>query len=154
MTYNVCRDDTVEKRLLRKVDKTGDCWVWTGGTFSDGYGNIGDSRGAQKAHRVAYELYVGPIPEGLVVMHSCDNRRCVNPVHLSVGTHTENIKDRDTKGRGSKPKGVSNPMSKLSEAEVRLIRIMPISNNLAADVFAVDVATIRRIRNNKIWTHL
>lgn len=154
MSYNLCRDDTVAKRFWKKVEKTSTCWNWIGGLFSDGYGHIGDSRGGQKAHRVSYELHTGPIPDGLVVMHSCDNRVCVNPAHLSVGSPTDNTKDRDLKQRGSKPKGVANPMAKLLDYEVRLIRTLPVSTALAADLFKVSGNTITRIRANKTWRHL
>lgn len=154
MSYNLCRDDTVTKRFWKKVEKTPTCWNWIGGTFNDGYGNIGNSRGAQKAHRIAYELHVGPIPEGLVVMHSCDNRRCVNPAHLSVGTHATNIKDRDLRGRGSKPKGSLNAMAKLTEREALLIRTMPLPVSSLAEIFSVHAATIRRVLARKIWSHV
>jgi hypothetical protein len=77
------------------------CWLWTAAISFDGYGIIGyDSHRSVGAHRVSYELFKGNIPKGLFVMHSCDNRCCVNPSHLSVGTAKANAHDMIAKGRG------------------------------------------------------
>lgn len=154
MSFNRCRDDTIEKRLLKKVVKTDTCWLWTGGKFSDGYGNIGTSKGARRAHRVAYELYVGPIPEGLQVLHSCDNPACVNPAHLSVGTNADNMRDRDIKGRHVSCPGALNGASKLGESSIRIIRVSPLSTNQLAELFDVCTHTIRRVRAKTSWSHL
>lgn len=80
------------------------CWEWQGPFNHYGYGLIGDALGTpQRAHRVSYEIHKGPIPDGLVVMHSCDNPPCVNPAHLSVGTVADNNWDRARKGRTRGP---------------------------------------------------
>jgi hypothetical protein len=76
------------------------CWEWTGRISVVGYGQIKDHYKTRNAHRVSYELNVGPIPDGLVVCHTCDNRKCVNPSHLWVGTFGDNNRDREAKGRG------------------------------------------------------
>jgi hypothetical protein len=80
------------------------CWLWTGALDDKGYGRLGVNRSAQRAHRVAYELFVGPIPDlpgyhGGCLLHRCDNPACVNPQHLVVGTQQDNIADRERKGR-------------------------------------------------------
>lgn len=75
------------------------CWPWHGKMHPDGYGQTGIAGLPRFAHRASWVLSFGPIPAGLVVMHSCDNRRCVNPAHLSLGTHSENARDRMVKGR-------------------------------------------------------
>lgn len=89
------------ERFWGKVKKGEGCWEWQGSINTTGYGQIylGAGRRRSVTHRVSYELAKGPIPDGLVVMHSCDNPRCVNPDHLSVGTHADNAADRDAKGR-------------------------------------------------------
>lgn len=85
-------------RFWSRVDKSNDCWIWTGAVAS-GYGACRYKGKQTTAHRVAYELEVGLIPTGLVVMHRCDNPLCVKPDHLVVGTQSENLRDMVAKGR-------------------------------------------------------
>lgn len=75
-----------------------DCWVWVG-AYSGSYGGFRVGDRVVGAHRFAYELWVGPIPEGLLVIHDCDDSRCVNPAHLRVGTHRDNMADRRLRRR-------------------------------------------------------
>lgn len=84
--------------MERVVTTESGCWEWTGWR-AHGYGYFFHEGKDQRAHRVSYELFVGSIPDGLVVMHSCDNRPCVNPDHLSVGTQADNVRDMVAKGR-------------------------------------------------------
>ena len=85
---------------MAKGEKTDGCWLWTGATASYGYGKMMLDGETVRAHRAAYLLLVGPIPDGLYVLHRCDVRRCVNPAHLFLGTPSDNTKDMLAKGRG------------------------------------------------------
>lgn len=102
------RPRDLSERFWEKVEKTEGCWLWTAST-RNGYGQIalgGRGNPVLYAHRVSYEMHHGPIPDGLVVMHTCDVRSCVRPDHLTVGTQAENLADMVAKGRsyrGPKP---------------------------------------------------
>jgi hypothetical protein len=99
------RVKTMAERFWAKVDKSGDCWLWTGGLASKGYGQVWVGFGKKcLAHRVAWELTHGTLPahesyHGICVLHRCDNPRCVRPSHLFVGTIGDNIRDMHRKGR-------------------------------------------------------
>ena len=109
---------TPEYKLMKHVKKTDTCWLWQG-TLHYGYGSVKRVvDGKQKrfrAHRLAYEMFVGPIPDGMVVMHKCDVRACVNPDHLEVGTYADNNQDMWEKGRGRN--GGTFPGRRLTEDE-------------------------------------
>lgn len=77
------------------------CWLWTGAVDKDGYGQIKEHGKQVKAHRVSWKIHHGELPEFSVVCHQCDTPSCVNPAHLFLGTHADNMKDRDAKGRTS-----------------------------------------------------
>jgi len=145
------------KRFLDKVevDEESGCWEWCGGKAC-GYGQLKVAGKMLKAHRVAYELFVGKIPDGLFVCHSCDNPGCVNPTHLFLGTHQDNMNDMSRKGRGTKAKGEKHGMAKLTESQVREIRQLygKYNQRKLAEMFGVDQATISYIINNKLWTHV
>jgi len=94
-------------RFWSKVDKSGDCWEWTGYRERYGYGRVSmvaiGMSNKVLAHRAAWILTHGEIPSGMNICHTCDNPICVNPSHLFLGTHQDNMRDRDSKGRGVVP---------------------------------------------------
>lgn len=93
--------DSDIKRFWQRVDKSGDCWLWTARRDKDGYGGISIGSKNFRAHRIAYELTFGAIPKGLIVCHHCDNPPCCNPSHLFLGTQQDNSTDRVKKGRAA-----------------------------------------------------
>ena len=97
------------------------CWLWLGYTV-DGYGDASWHRKKLKAHRLAYELSVGEIPDGQCVLHRCDVRRCCNPRHLFLGTRLDNNQDRHAKGRDAHMIGDLHPQLKITEAQVDELR--------------------------------
>jgi hypothetical protein len=98
------------------------CWEYTGSIGSNGYGLFSHAGRTYRAHRLAWMLTHGPIPEGLYVCHTCDNRPCVNPAHLFLGTHTDNVRDMVAKGRNVCPAGERNGFAKFTDAQVAAIR--------------------------------
>lgn len=92
------------KRFFDKVDKTENCWNWKAATRS-GYGVLKINRKLISAHRLSWEIHYGKIPENILVCHHCDNKKCVNPKHLFLGTYSDNAKDAFNKGRMTMPIG-------------------------------------------------
>lgn len=151
---------SLEERFFRKVQKTESCWLWTGNKRRLGYGSIqegGKGSPTLSAHRLSYRIHKGEIPEGMVVMHSCDNPSCVNPDHLSVGTYKENTADMIAKGRKRTvaPLGVGNGKAKLNESLVQYIRQNPHKSHAAlARELGVGANAIRGVRIGRTWSHV
>lgn len=117
---------TATERFWSRTNKSDGCWLWIGRLNSHGYGTISASGKHMLAHRYSYQINVGPIPDGLLVCHSCDNPRCVNPAHLFVGTQLQNMRDAKAKGRMVLPprlSGDSNPITKLHHHDIQAIRL-------------------------------
>ena len=141
-------------RFEEKVRRDEDgCWYWQGSISGRGYGGLSVDGKWRRAHRVAWTLANNmPIPDGLHVMHSCDNPSCVNPEHLSVGTHDDNMQDMVKKGRARSGEGHCN--SKLSEEQVLEIRRSTLSGRRLALIYGVSNSTIGKIRRRSIWKHI
>lgn len=130
------------------------CWEWTG-LRSEGYGSISYAGRMRRAHRVSWELHNGPIPQGLLVLHRCDNPPCVRPDHLFLGTVTDNNRDRAVKGRSADVRGWRSPKAKLTQAhvdEIRLRRANGESTVSLGTAFGVHHGTISRIAKRQTWT--
>ena len=148
--------DEVRRRFWAKARKGEACWLWTGAQSSDKYGCFGLDGRTVAAHRVAWMLTNGPIPSGLLVCHSCDNPRCVNPDHLWLGTNADNARDRDQKGR-CRARGLPGDRStnhKLTSDRVTEIRRLVESGEQQKDVakrFGVHKATVNDLVLRKTW---
>lgn len=150
-----CR--TLAERFWEKVDKSGDCWVWTANCTRDRngkkqYGLISAGRrgeGMLYAHRVSWELHFGPVPEDLRVLHRCDNPQCVRPDHLFVGTQADNMADMVAKGRRDRygPLPGVGAKSKLTRRQIAGLRrdAETCSHQAVAVKYGVCVSTVRNI---------
>lgn len=153
-------NESVISRFWAKVDKRGpdECWKWIGSRTNQGYGNLKIFGRMYGAHRVSLILAGSSIPEGYNVCHSCDNRACVNPNHLWMGTKADNMRDMAEKGRGARFPGALNPQSKLTEDEVVKIRAMYAAGDYSharlGKLFGISESQIRSIVNGKKWKHV
>ena len=159
---------TSEDRFWAKVEKRGpdDCWPWRGAMHRDGYGraHYGPKSKMYIAHRLAYELAIGPIPAGMDVCHSCDNRVCCNHAHFWLGTHAENMADAKSKMRHSH--GERSRQNKLTEGQaIHILQCQPaisstrsferrcVANQLA-DRYGVEEGQVYAIWARRAWKHL
>jgi len=97
--YHVQPRGSPAERFLRKVKRWHSCWRWVGARMKNGYGRFVLNRFVENAHRAAYKIFVGPIPDGLQINHHCGHRWCVNPAHIYAGTQTDNMQDAISRGR-------------------------------------------------------
>ncbi|MFN3980160.1 MAG: HNH endonuclease signature motif containing protein [Caldilinea sp.] len=145
------------ERFWEKVDVRGpnECWPWLAATKQGGYGLSSDERGLkQLAHRIAYRLTKGSIPEGLVVCHHCDNPGCVNSAHLFLGTQGDNLQDMRRKGRDNPPRGARHPKARLTEDLCRRIRNDPRSHRRIARELGIGKSTVGMVKAGITWTHV
>jgi hypothetical protein len=141
-------------RLQTQAGDENECWIWIGSAQKRGYGFIKKNGKTTMAHRVAYELAYGELPDGLFVCHKCDNPRCVNPKHLFVGTHNDNMLDMHNKGRSHKPAGEIHPNSKLTETEaIEILNSIEPYPALAAK-HNISLTSIYDIKTGRKWKHL
>lgn len=155
----------VGARFWAKIEKTQTCWIWKAGKTPAGYGRFKIKGTLYSPHRLVYEWFIGPIPEGFDVCHHCDNPSCVNPAHLFVGTRSDNMHDAFDKGRlisfakNRKPmRGEESPCSKLTANDVRAIRKQYKSGSITqrdlGKRYKVHRRTIGKIINRQLWGHL
>lgn len=145
-------------RFWSQVDRQADneCWRWRGARGSGGrYGAFWLAGRTVSAHRAAFELSGGTIPANMVVMHTCDNTLCVNPLHLQIGTQLDNIKDRDQKKRTATGDRASvrqrAKLSKSNVRQIRLLRRMGMSRKLVADKFEICEKHVSAICHKRAW---
>jgi hypothetical protein len=168
------------RNFWKKVNKDGPtmphmespCWLWTAGRLRKGYGQFQVADKGRKAHRIAWLITNGQIPDGLCACHRCDVPACVNPSHLFLGTHADNAADRDAKGRNNQPKGAThfarlnpermargdkNGNSKLTDSIVATIltsHASGVTQRLLAAQCGVSRSLLSAIIKRKIWRHV
>lgn len=137
------------------MPQLGSCWEWTKSCCRDGYGHFYLNSRLQGTHRVSWQIAFGEIPQNMMVLHKCDNRKCVNPSHLFLGTHMDNTIDKLSKGREAKVKGEKNGCHKLTWIQVDEIRKQykkgHISQRQLAEIYGVVQTTIGGVLRGKYW---
>ena len=137
-----------------EIDSYSGCRVWKGTINKDGYGQFTYKAKTYLAHRAAYEAFKDAIPAGLLVLHTCGQRACVNPTHLYVGTELDNARDKTRDGTGTYHKGTANGNTKLTEAQVKEIKFRLSRGQVPrkiAPLYAVGVTTIVAIKTGRTW---
>jgi hypothetical protein len=151
--------DAIALRLIplfwAKVSKTDSCWNWTASKFWCGYGRFAADRVGWYAHRLSWTIHYGKIPTGMLVLHHCDNRSCVRPDHLFLGTHKTNRDDCISKGRANPLRGEHHPNARLSRDDVaeirRLCKIALFSHREIGEQFGIKQAQVSRINVGLSW---
>ena len=151
--------DEFRRRFWSKVDRTGECWLWTAHRKRTGYGQFTVRKGSFfTAHAVSYALESGPILPGSHVCHRCDNPPCVRPDHLFLGTARDNALDMFNKGRqGTRHPGVERANAVLNDDAVRYIREVAPRYGYLRDLsnkYGVSKKTIQKVRSHETWRHV
>lgn len=167
----------IAARFWEKVDTSGDCWIWTGSKNPNGYGQLTIDNRCTTAHRVSWAIHNGGIPDGLHVLHHCDNPACIRPEHLFLGTHTDNMRDAAAKGRSASQvhrarwckgprtqkqiegqvRGERNAAAKLTSSDVIAIRALAASKVTFANIakqFGISSRYAQRIVAREFWRHI
>ena len=152
-------DLTLIQRLLKNstIDDKTSCWNWNKSITKWGYGHIKVKGKVMLAHRISYEANKEPIPDGLCVLHKCDNPACINPDHLFLGTNADNVRDKVSKNRQShtgQSKGERHSLAKLTEQDVLNIRASHLSQKQLAEQYNTTQPNISLIKNRVKWTHI
>lgn len=145
---------SIRDRFMAKTERRGKCLIWTGRLNKpDGYGQFDIDGSAQQAHRVAWMLFKGPIPDGIKVLHTCDTPLCVEVDHLFLGTLSDNTQDMLAKGRNKPTIGQTNGRAKLTVEQVDQIRAMKGQSayRKIADMFKISPSQVGRIINGTRW---
>jgi len=150
------RESRIRARFWAKVDRRGpdECWEWTGARYPAGYGRAVRDGRVVVAHRRAYEYAVGPIPDGMDLLHSCDNPPCVNPAHLRPGTDADNARDKVERGRAARMCGEESPAAKLTwgtVASIKDLRSRGVSYRRLGAMFGVTPRTVRLAATGQTW---
>jgi hypothetical protein len=144
-------------RILKNIeyDLNGGCWLWRLVIDKHGYGQIGFDRAREtRAHRYSYKAFVGEVPQGLLVRHKCDVRSCVNPTHLFLGTHQDNMDDMKARSRQARRAApiTENRNRRLGPEKAALIYQADGSSNAIAAQFGAEPSMVRRIRRGDSWS--
>lgn len=150
-------DQNAVRRYESRIDKSGDCWRWTGASMVSGYGFMRVAGKRRYTHRMAMERALGhEIPPKRNVLHSCDNPPCVNPAHLRLGTQADNMSDCAKRARTTR--GMTNRHAKLTDQEVIEIRaLLAVPGRRMEDIasrYGVSRATVSFINTGKTWKHV
>ncbi|MGF3025568.1 HNH endonuclease signature motif containing protein [Methylobacterium aquaticum] len=145
----MCLQNKISDRS--KVDPSTGCWLWQNCRNRKGYGHIGHNGKTYLAHRLSYIAFVGDIPADMLVCHKCDRPACVNPDHLFLGTHADNVADRDSKGRHNPCKGFKHGRTKVTPEIIRSIRKDIRAQHVIASAHGVSEITVNRIRRGHRW---
>lgn len=153
----------LRQRLLSKIVKADSplgppCWMWTGAINAFGYGLINVNSESKLAHRMSYMTFIRPIPNEMNCLHHCDNRACINPIHLYLGTKQDNTNDMMRRGRHRPSEGEENSNAVISEMEAAEIKFLALEDHLTnveiADAYGISPSIVSTIKRGDAWAHV